>query len=92
MIKAKIESLRSALEEHNYNYYVLSNPTISDVEFDVMLKQLQELEEQNTEFFDPNSPSQRVGNDINTSFEQVAHVYPMLSLSNSYSENDVADF
>lgn len=92
MIKERIESLRRELEQHNYNYYVLSNPTISDFEFDARLRELQELEAQHPEFFDPNSPTQRVGSDIASGFEQVAHVYPMLSLGNTYSEGEVQDF
>jgi DNA ligase (NAD+) len=92
MIKDQIESLRRELEQHNYNYYVLSAPTISDFEFDARLRQLQELEAAHPEFFDPNSPTQRVGSDIASGFEQVAHVYPMLSLGNTYSESEVQDF
>ncbi|MDD3321355.1 MAG: NAD-dependent DNA ligase LigA [Paludibacter sp.] len=92
MIKLQIETLRRELEQHNYNYYVLSAPTISDIEFDQKLHQLQLLEEQYPEFFDPNSPTQRVGSDIAVGFEQVAHVYPMLSLGNTYSIEEVQDF
>ena len=92
MIKEQIESLRRELEQHNYNYYVLSSPEISDFEFDVKLKELQELEAAHPEFFDPNSPTQRVGSDIVSGFEQVSHVYPMLSLGNTYSEGEVQDF
>jgi DNA ligase (NAD+) len=92
MINDQIESLRRELEQHNYNYYVLSAPAISDFEFDAKLRQLQELEAQYPEFFDANSPTQRVGSDIASGFEQVAHVYPMLSLGNTYSEGEVQDF
>jgi len=92
MIKNQIESLRRELEQHNYNYYVLSAPSISDFEFDAKLRQLQELEGQYPEFFDPNSPTQRVGSDIANGFEQVVHAYPMLSLGNTYSEGEVQDF
>lgn len=92
MIKEQIESLRRELELHNYNYYVLSSPTISDLEFDMKLKQLHELELQYPEFANPHSPTQRVGSDISSGFEQVAHVYPMLSLGNTYSEGEVQDF
>ena len=92
MIKDQIESLRRELEQHNYNYYVLSTPTITDLEFDVKLKELQALEEAHPEFFDANSPTQRVGSDIAAGFKQVAHVYPMLSLGNTYSEGEVQDF
>lgn len=91
-IKEKIDSLRKELEQHNYNYYVLSNPTISDFDFDMKLKELSKLEELHPEYFDPNSPSQRVGSDINKSFKQVAHRYPMLSLGNTYTEEEVTDF
>lgn len=91
-MKARIEALRRELEQHNHNYYVLSAPTISDFEFDKKLRELQELENQHPEFFDANSPTQRVGSDISSGFEQVAHVYPMLSLGNTYSEGEVADF
>src|ERR1035437_1709612 len=92
MIKEQIESLRRELEQHNYNYYVLSGPTISDIEFDHKLKELQKLEDENPEFFDPHSPTQRVGSDIAAGFKQAAHVYPMLSLGNTYSEREVQDF
>jgi len=92
MIKEQIESLRRELEQHNYNYYVKSSPTISDFEFDAKLKELQMLEEQYPEFADPNSPTQRVGSDIASGFEQVSHVYPMLSLGNTYSMAELQDF
>ncbi len=92
MIKEQIETLRRELEQHNYNYYVLSQPTISDQEFDLKLKQLEELERLHPEFADPSSPTQRVGSDINTTFTQVSHKYPMLSLSNTYSEDEIKDF
>ena len=92
MSKEKIEQLRKELEQHNYNYYVLSAPTISDMEFDAKLKELQSLEEAHPEFYDPASPTQRVGSDISDGFSQVAHVYPMLSLSNTYSEGEVTEF
>ena len=91
-ISGKIQNLRRELDRHNYNYYVLSAPTISDFEFDRLLKELQELEAAHPEHFDPNSPTQRVGSDINTSFKQVKHSYPMLSLANTYSEGEVQDF
>ncbi|MDR2841471.1 MAG: NAD-dependent DNA ligase LigA [Paludibacter sp.] len=92
MIKEQIEALRKELEQHNYNYYVLSQPTISDIEFDTKLKQLEELERQYPQYADPLSPTQRVGNDISEGFEQVEHLYPMLSLGNTYSEGEVMDF
>lgn len=91
-IKNKIEALRKELEQHNYNYYVLSQPTISDFEYDSKLKVLQELEAQYPGFFDPNSPTQRIGSDLNNEFKQIYHKYPMLSLGNTYSEEEVTDF
>ena len=87
--KQRIEQLRHELHEHNYRYYVLSQPTIGDQEFDMLMKELQELESRHPELFDPNSPTQRVGSDISTEFRQVKHRYPMLSLANTYSEADV---
>lgn len=92
MAKDKIKALREALEQHNYNYYVLSAPTISDREFDEMMKELQTLEEAHPEYADPHSPTQRVGSDLSKEFEQVVHKYPMLSLGNTYSEEEVKDF
>jgi len=91
-VQQHIEALRKELNQHNYDYYVLSQPTISDFEFDRKLQTLQELEDRHPEFFDPNSPTQRIGNDINTEFKQVYHKYPMLSLSNTYSEGEITDF
>jgi DNA ligase (NAD+) len=88
----KIERLRRELDEHNYNYYVLNAPTIDDRTFDEMIHELQGLEETFPQYFDPNSPTQRVGNDINRSFSQVEHRYPMLSLSNTYSIEEVSAF
>ncbi len=92
VVKDKIKALREALEQHNYNYYVLSAPTISDREFDEMMKELQILEEAHPEYADPHSPTQRVGSDLSKEFEQVVHKYPMLSLGNTYSEDEVKDF
>ncbi len=91
-VKQQIESLRRQLHEHNYSYYVLSQPTISDFEFDGLMRQLMELEAAYPEYYDPNSPSVRVGSDINNNFTQVTHRFPMLSLQNTYSEGEVADF
>lgn len=91
-IKHQIDTLREELNKHNYDYYVLSAPTISDFEFDKKLKELTDLETQYPEYFDPNSPSQRVGSDINKSFKQVPHKYPMLSLGNTYTEAEITDF
>lgn len=90
--KSRIEALRKELHEHNYNYYVLNQPTISDYEFDMMMRELQDLEAEHPEMADPNSPTQRVGSDLNQQFRQVAHKYPMLSLANTYNEAEVADF
>jgi len=91
-IELKIRRLREELEQHNYNYYVLSAPVVSDSEFDTMMKELQSLEEQYPEYFDPASPTQRVGSDISKEFRQVEHQYLMLSLGNTYSEGEVRDF
>lgn len=84
--------LRRELNEHNYKYYVLNQPTIGDQEFDFMMHELQDLEARHPEMADPASPTQRVGSDVSTEFRQVAHKYPMLSLANTYNEQDVADF
>lgn len=91
-VRLQIEALRRELHSHNYNYYVLSQPTISDVEFDRLMRQLMDLEAAYPLYDDPNSPSVRVGSDINNNFIQVAHKFPMLSLQNTYSEGEVADF
>lgn len=90
--RQRILQLRKELHEHNYKYYVLNQPEISDQEFDFMMKELQELETRHEDMFDPNSPTQRVGSDINQEFTQVTHKYPMLSLANTYSQEEVADF
>ena len=91
-IKEQIEQLRAELHQHNYNYYVLNAPVISDKEFDDKMRQLQELEKAYPEYMDENSPTMRVGSDITKDFTQVAHKYPMLSLGNTYSESEVSDF
>jgi len=91
-IKQKIQSLRDELNQHNYNYYVLDNTTISDFEFDIKLKELQKLEEEHPEFFDANSPTQRVGGAITKNFETVTHKNRMYSLDNSYSKEDLQDW
>ncbi len=91
-IKQTIEALREELNKHNYDYYVLSTPTISDFEFDKKLRELSDLETRYPEYFDANSPTQRVGSDINKSFKQVQHKYPMLSLGNTYTKDEVTDF
>ena len=90
--KEQIERLRAQLHEHNYKYYILSEPEISDFEFDTLMKRLSELEEKYPEYYDPNSPTKRIGSDINTSFKQVPHNYPMLSLQNTYSHEEVSEF
>ncbi|TYA87425.1 DNA ligase LigA-related protein, partial [Seonamhaeicola marinus] len=84
--------LREELRTHNYNYYVLDTPTISDFEFDIKLKELQALEEKHPEFFDANSPTQRVGGAITKNFETVVHEHRMYSLDNSYSKEDLQDW
>jgi len=88
----RIAFLRQELEKHNYLYYLLSQPVISDYDYDMMLRELEKLEREHPEFTDPNSPTQRVGSDINVEFTQVAHKYPMLSLSNVYNETELYDF
>lgn len=87
--KERIEWLRNELHRHNHNYYILNSPEISDREFDMMMKELETLEAENPDLSDPNSPTQRVGSDISKGFEQAKHIYPMLSLANTYSIDDV---
>ena len=91
-IADRIKALREDLERHNYDYYVLSSPTISDFEFDQKMRELQDLEAAHPEYFDPHSPTQRVGSDLTKNFDQVVHKYPMLSLGNTYSKEEVRDF
>ena len=91
-VKEKIDQLRADLHRHNYNYYVLNAPEISDKEFDDRMRELQDLEKEHPEYQDDNSPTMRVGSDLNKNFTQVAHKYPMLSLGNTYSESEVTDF
>ena len=90
--RKRIEQLRQEIQEHNYRYYVLAQPTISDFEYDSLMDELMRLEEEHPGLKDPNSPSQRVGSDINKEFEQVRHRYPMYSLSNTYSPEEVQEF
>ena len=90
--KQRIEQLRRELHDHNYKYYVLNQPEISDYDFDQLMHELQDLEARHPEMADPNSPTQRVGSDLQSEFRQVAHKYPMLSLANTYSEQDVRDW
>ncbi len=91
-IEEKIKQLSAELNQHNYNYYVLDKPTISDFEFDLKLKELEKLEAENPQFFDPNSPTQRVGGEISKSFKTVVHKNRMYSLDNSYSKEDILDW
>ena len=88
----RIEQLRAELHVHNHNYYILNAPVISDQEFDKLMRELQDLEAKHPECANPNSPTMRVGSDINKNFEQVKHKYPMLSLGNTYSEAEVTEF
>ena len=90
--KARILELRAQLHEHNHRYYVLNSPTIGDMEFDMLMRELQDLEAANPDMYDPTSPTLRVGSDITKEFKQVQHKYPMLSLGNTYSKEEVADF
>ena len=90
--KQRIEQLRRELHEHNYRYYVQNQPSISDYDFDQLMHELQDLEARHPEMADANSPTQRVGSDLQSEFRQVAHKYPMLSLANNYSEQDVRDW
>jgi DNA ligase (NAD+) len=89
---ARIKKLREVLNEHNYRYYVLNQPVISDFEYDKLMRELIDLESAHPESFDPNSPSQRVGDDRNREFQQVEHKYPVLSLGNTYSKEEIVDF
>ena len=91
-VKIEIGRLSKELDHHNYLYYVESNPSIADYDFDVLLKQLQELEEKFPEFVNENSPTKRVGGDITKKFDSVVHKFPMLSLSNTYSEDEISDW
>lgn len=88
----RIKELRREIEAHNYNYYVLASPVISDYDYDMLLKELEKLEEEHPEFITPDSPTQRVGRDLTKEFTQVTHRFPMLSLANSYSEEELYDF
>lgn len=92
LTKDRIKYLQKELNKHNYNYYVLSKHQISDFEYDTLLKELKTLEDKNPEYRDPNSPTVRVGSDINSDFEQSKHTYPMLSLANTYNYGELEDF
>ncbi|SMO35781.1 DNA ligase (NAD+) [Saccharicrinis carchari] len=91
-IKNRITSLTQELNQHNHSYYVLNKPTISDYAYDALMHELMKLEKEHPEFKDPDSPTQRVGSDLSNDFEQITHQYPMLSLGNTYSEGEIADF
>ncbi len=91
-IEQRIKQLRKVLNEHNYKYYVLNQPSISDFEYDQLMKELIDLELAHPEYVDPNSPSQRIGDDRTREFEQVEHKYPVLSLSNTYSKDEIIEF
>ena len=91
-VEQRITTLRKELNDHNHNYYVLDTPTISDYEFDIKLKELEKLENENPQYFDANSPTQRVGGQITKNFETVTHKNRMYSLDNSYSKEDLLDW
>ena len=92
MIRERVEELRRQLEYHNFRYYVENAPEISDFEFDTMMRELQDLERAHPELSDPNSPSVRVGSDITSEFRSVKHRFPMLSLGNTYSLDELHEF
>lgn len=91
-VKERIDILRKEIEEHNNRYYVFSQPSVSDFEYDILLNELETLEKKFPEFMSENSPTRRVGSDINREFEQVEHTYPMLSLGNTYNEEELREF
>ena len=91
-IKYQIDSLVNELKQHNYNYYVLAMPSISDYEFDLKLKELEALEKSYPEYLNPDSPTQKVGGQITKNFKTIVHKWPMLSLGNTYNEQDLLDF
>src|SRR5690554_6961607 len=90
--REQLRRLRDELHHHNYLYYILNQPELSDFDFDQKMAELQSLEAAHPELDDPNSPTKRVGSDLSQDFEQVAHRYPMLSLGNTYSEGELHDF
>lgn len=92
LIKSRIDELRKLLNRYNYEYYVLDSPTIEDRQFDILMRELEDLEKQYPEFQSPNSPTQRVGGQVNKGFVQAEHSFPMLSLSNTYSKEELIDF
>jgi DNA ligase (NAD+) len=91
-IEKRIKDLRDRLDKYNYQYYILDQPSISDIEFDNLMKELENLENSYPQFYDPSSPTQRVGGEINKDFKQVSHRYPMLSLANTYSKEEIIEF
>ena len=91
-VKKKVEELRNKILESDYNYYVLAKPTISDLEYDLLYKELEKLENENPNLITPDSPTQRVGSDLTKVFNSVQHKIPMLSLSNSYNEEELINF
>ena len=91
-IKERMDELVAELNQHNYSYYVLAQPVITDYEFDKKLEELEELEKQHPELQDPDSPTQKVGGDITKVFKTVKHKWPMLSLGNTYNEQDLKEF
>jgi len=90
--KTRIEQLRREIVEHNYRYYVLNNPVITDFEFDILLNELETLEKKFPEFISEDSPTRKVGSDISREFVQYEHSYPMLSLGNTYNEEELKEF
>ncbi len=90
--KEKIDTLRKEVHQHNYNYYVKSDPKLSDYEYDLMINELHTLEQEFPQFDDENSPTKRVGSDLNQEFKSFPHQYPMLSLGNTYSKEELVDF
>ncbi|HKL66485.1 MAG TPA: hypothetical protein VJ877_01230, partial [Bacteroidales bacterium] len=90
--RERIEKLKEEINEHNHRYYVLNDPVISDFRYDILLKELTQLEDKYPDLSTPDSPTRRVGNDITKEFKQVKHRYPMLSLANTYSEEEIKDF
>ena len=91
-IKGKIKSLRHSINEHNYAYYVLDNPVLSDQEYDSLFRELEKLEKENPQFVDPFSPTQRIGHPVNSYLESINHTTPMLSLSNAINNEEIFDF
>lgn len=91
-VEEKIRQLRDEINEHDYRYYVLAEPIISDEQYDLLVKQLEKLEEENPHLITPDSPTQRIGKDLTKDFKPITHKFPMLSLANTYSEGELYDF